>query len=27
MRVNGNWRITFRFIGADIELVNYQDYH
>nr|WP_255701809.1 type II toxin-antitoxin system RelE/ParE family toxin [Bordetella sp. LUAb4] len=27
VRVNGNWRITFRFIGADIELVNYQDYH
>ncbi len=25
--VNGNWRITFRFAGADIELVDYQDYH
>lgn len=25
--VNGNWRITFRFIGHDIELVNYEDYH
>lgn len=25
--VNGNWRITFRFTGADIELVDYQDYH
>jgi toxin HigB-1 len=25
--VNGNWRITFRFVGADIELVDYQDYH
>jgi proteic killer suppression protein len=25
--VNGNWRVTFRFAGADIELVNYQDYH
>ncbi|WP_455475892.1 type II toxin-antitoxin system RelE/ParE family toxin [Bartonella sp. B17] len=25
--VNGNWRITFRFIGTDIELVDYQDYH
>lgn len=25
--VNGNWRITFRFIGADTELVDYQDYH
>lgn len=25
--VNGNWRVTFRFVGADIELVDYQDYH
>lgn len=25
--VNGNWRVTFRFLGSDIELVNYQDYH
>ena len=25
--VNGNWRITFRFVGADIELVDYRDYH
>jgi proteic killer suppression protein len=25
--VNANWRITFRFIGPDIELVDYQDYH
>lgn len=25
--VNGNWRITFRFIGADVELVDYLDYH
>ena len=25
--VNGNWRITFRFVGADVELVDYQDYH
>jgi len=25
--VNGNWRITFRFIGADVELLDYQDYH
>ena len=25
--VNGNWRITFRFIGPDVELVDYQDYH
>ncbi|GAA1875117.1 type II toxin-antitoxin system RelE/ParE family toxin [Paeniglutamicibacter psychrophenolicus] len=25
--VNGNWRETFRFIGQDVELVDYQDYH
>jgi len=25
--VNGNWRITFRFIESDAELVDYQDYH
>ena len=25
--VNGNWRITFRFTGEDMELVDYRDYH
>jgi toxin HigB-1 len=25
--VNGNWRVTFRFIGTNIELVDYLDYH
>lgn len=25
--VNGNWRVTFRFIGVDVEPVNYVDYH
>ena len=25
--VNGNWRVTFRFVGTDIELVDYLDYH
>lgn len=25
--VNGNWRLTFRFDGSDVELVDYQDYH
>lgn len=25
--VNGNWRITFRFLDSDVELVDYQDYH
>ncbi|WP_150461430.1 type II toxin-antitoxin system RelE/ParE family toxin [Nesterenkonia ebinurensis] len=27
MRVSGNWRVTFRFVGQDVELVDYQDYH
>ncbi|MDR0436024.1 MAG: type II toxin-antitoxin system RelE/ParE family toxin [Propionibacteriaceae bacterium] len=25
--VNGNWRVTFRFMGTDVELVDYLDYH
>ena len=25
--VNGNWRITFRFVGEDAVLVDYKDYH
>ena len=25
--VNGNWRVTFRFMGVNVELVDYQDYH
>jgi len=24
--VNGNWRVIFRFVGQDIELVDYLDY-
>ncbi|ELY7128891.1 type II toxin-antitoxin system RelE/ParE family toxin [Pseudomonas aeruginosa] len=27
LTVNGNWRVTFRFVGSDIELVDYLDYH
>ena len=27
VRVSGNWRITFRFIDTDVEIVNYEDYH
>lgn len=27
IRVNGNWRLTFRFEGDDAILVDYQDYH
>ncbi len=25
--VSGNWRLTFKFEGEDVILVNYQDYH
>lgn len=25
--VQANWRITFRFVGTDVELVDYEDYH
>ena len=25
--VSGNWRVTFRFIGRDAEILNYEDYH
>lgn len=24
--VSGNWRVTFRFVGADAEVVDYEDY-
>ncbi len=27
LEVSGNWRVIFRFIGSDIELVDYLDYH
>ncbi len=27
IRVSGNWRVTFRFVEHDVELVDYQDYH
>jgi proteic killer suppression protein len=27
IKVNGNWRITFRFEGGDAILVDYRDYH
>lgn len=27
VQVNGNWRVTFRFSGSDVEVVNYEDYH
>jgi proteic killer suppression protein len=27
VKMNGNWRLTFRFDGTDAVLVDYQDYH
>lgn len=27
VKVSGNWRVTFRFINHDAEIVNYEDYH
>lgn len=27
VRVNGNWRVTFAFVGTDVELLDYEDYH
>ena len=27
VRVSGNWRVTFKFIGPHADSVNYEDYH
>lgn len=27
VKVSGNWRVTFRYVEQDIEIVNYEDYH
>jgi proteic killer suppression protein len=27
VRVSGNWRITFTFVGKDADDVDYEDYH
>lgn len=27
IRVSGKWRVSFQFVGDDIELVDYEDYH
>jgi len=27
IKVSANWRITFRFIDGDVEIINYEDYH
>jgi proteic killer suppression protein len=27
VKVSGNWRITFCFVGKDADAVDYEDYH
>ena len=27
VKVSGNWRVTFGFVGKDVERVDYEDYH
>ena len=27
VKVSGNWRVTFTFVGKDADLVDYEDYH
>jgi proteic killer suppression protein len=27
VKVNGNWRVTFAFVGKDADAVDYEDYH
>lgn len=27
LTVSGNWRLIFRFVGNNVELVDYLDYH
>jgi toxin HigB-1 len=27
IRVSGNWRVTFVFVGNDVDQVDYEDYH
>jgi proteic killer suppression protein len=27
VKVSGNWRVTFQFLGRDAGRVNYEDYH
>jgi proteic killer suppression protein len=27
VKVSGNWRVTFHFVGRDAGMVNYEDYH
>ena len=25
--VNGNWRLTFEFLGSNVNILDYEDYH
>ena len=27
VKISGNWRVTFRFVGKDADVVDYEDYH
>lgn len=27
VQVSGNWRVTWKFMGRNVEVVNYEDYH
>jgi len=27
VKVSGNWRVTFTFVGKDADRVDYEDYH
>jgi proteic killer suppression protein len=27
VKVSGNWRVTFRCVGKDVDCVDYEDYH
>jgi proteic killer suppression protein len=27
VQVSGNWRVTFEFVGEDVDRVDYEDYH
>jgi proteic killer suppression protein len=27
VKVSGNWRVTFEFVGQDVDRVDYEDYH
>ena len=27
VKVSGNWRLTFTFVGKDVDAVDYEDYH